>query len=154
MVRLFTGMVGDSRSYQQTNLTLEKTRNWRNTLHKGLLEVSDTWTAMVSGDEAAQRKLQHWKIRNTNSKTTEPNVPESNMCKFPESHRTSNRARSADENLHKHNSNNTRLESRRHNIYSTHETPANNNLCQTCGEIETVRHITTNAQPTNTKDKS
>jgi len=42
----------------------------------------------------------------------------------------------------KHNSNNTRLESRRDNIYSTHETPANNNLCQTCGEIETVRHIT------------
>jgi len=42
----------------------------------------------------------------------------------------------------KHNSNNTRLESRRHSIYSTHETPANKNPCQIHGEIETVRHIT------------
>jgi len=68
MDRLFTGMIEDSRSYQQTNSTLEKTRNWRkHSAQRIARNIRHTWTTMVSGDEAAQRKLQHRKIRNTNS---------------------------------------------------------------------------------------
>jgi len=48
MVRLFTGMVEDSRSYQQTNSTLEKIRNWRkHSAQRIARSIRHTWTAMA-----------------------------------------------------------------------------------------------------------